>query len=260
MSTHCSPRLEPKAATLPVSGTSITIPGRTVPEHRAFLVLDAEDSSGRLDPDLLALRAALYRAVDAALRRAGIAEADVQSEDRGDGVLLVFGRMVSEAALAGPLLDHLRSELERHNIDAELEDWLRLRVAVSHGQLARDPHGWSGEALTRTFRLANAATVKRSLRDAGRAQCVVVCSDDFFDGVVKHDRATHPETYRKVQLQVDKTEAPAWIRVPGYRQPPLLAPTPGLPTSTGSGVTTVFNRRVDVRRDLNIGSRPESGS
>ena len=228
-----------------------------MPEHRSFLVIDAEDSSGRPDPQLVELRSVLYELVGTALDRIGVSGADVSSEDRGDGVLLLLAGSVPTHLLTGPFVEQLDRALRDHNGRAELDDWLRLRIAVGHGAVHPDGHGWSGAALTATFRLANAPVVKQVLRDAGRARCVVVCSDELFRAVVRHGYpGNDPETYRQAPATAGTDEQKPWIRVPGYRRPPVPeAPAvPGRPAVPAGGPTTVFHDRVDIGRDLNIGT------
>ena len=231
-------------------------------ENRSFLVIDAEDSSSRLDPALLTLRATLHEVMEAALKRTGVGVPPEEIYDRGDGALYVLDRDVDRAELAGPLLDQVVAVLAEHNQQQDLEDWLRVRIALSAGEVQRDDRGWSGAALTATFRIANADAVKRTLRSAGRAQCVVVCSDEFFRGVVRHGHSTsRPQTYREVAVPLGPNSVRAWVRVPGYTEPPVPAdavPRPA-PAASGGGITSIFTESVQVGRDFTIGSSPAGG-
>ncbi|HEX6343921.1 hypothetical protein [Umezawaea sp.] len=185
--------------------------------NRAILVVDIEKSSERTDPRKAALRAALYGVLGGALRTMPPHRVD----DLGDGVLAVFDSDV--LPVLDPLVGDLVQALWRHNATVDPPEWMRLRLGVHFGLVARDPHGWVGDALTTAFRIVNGAGVKAVLRAAPRAQSIVVLSDAVHQTVVRPGYAAlQPETYR--DLLDDGRRM--WIRVPGYATPPVATGAP----------------------------------
>ncbi|HSV64693.1 MAG TPA: hypothetical protein VLJ59_02140 [Mycobacteriales bacterium] len=244
-------------------------------QHRSVLVVDVESSSVRPDGHLMALRRSLYDIVDDALLRSSIPAARRVREDRGDGVLMLLDARVPKIDLVDPLLDRLADAVAAHNQHNPPLEWLRLRIALHSGEVERDQHGWGGEALTRTFRLVEAAAVKATLASAARAHCVIVVSDEFYQAVVRHrHRSIEPAHYRPIAVPVRGERVRAWVRVPGYPEPPIPAddawppagperladappPTPPGPAERrvsiqAETIGTVFNDKVEVHHDLNI--------
>jgi hypothetical protein len=227
-------------------------------EHRLFMVIDVEDSSSRLDPRLMALRADLYQVIEKAVERTAISLTRYHQEDRGDGVLLLFDSTISKAKLVGPLLDHLATELNKKNDSKDLQDWMRLRVALNAGEVQRDRNGWGGDALTTTFRLVEAPVVKKTFAVTPRAQCIIVASNELFQAVIRHG---HPlvkaDEYHLVSFPLREGPTQAWVRIPGC-DAPLSLPDPARTSEAGQvtiqagTVKSIFNKKVDVRRDFNI--------
>lgn len=59
---------------------------RIEPMHRTVFAVDVEASTLRTDLERLALRRAMYAALEKALRSAGVPWAQSESIDRGDGL------------------------------------------------------------------------------------------------------------------------------------------------------------------------------
>ncbi|MEV8440642.1 hypothetical protein AB0425_24945 [Actinosynnema sp. NPDC051121] len=188
----------------------------TEPVSRAILVVDVERSSDRTDTEKAELRAVLYRVLHDALDAAYPPTERRRLDDLGDGVLAVVDAEV--LPLLDPLPDVVAEGLARHNATVPPPAWLRLRLGVHFGLVARDAHGWVGEAMTEAFRVVNGPGVKAVLRAADRAQSVVVVSDAVHHSVVRHGfRDIRPESYGRL---VDEGRT-VWVRVPGYAVPPL---------------------------------------
>src|SRR2546430_9149556 len=71
------------------------------PTHQSILIVDVEGSSGRTDPQKVALRGVLYRTLMAAFARSGLLWDSCRYEDRGDGVYFLIPPVVPKARLAG---------------------------------------------------------------------------------------------------------------------------------------------------------------
>lgn len=203
------------------------------PLSRSFLVIDVEKSSNRANSAQTVLRADLYAMVGEAMETAGLTADRYAVEDRGDGVMVVADAGVLD--VLDPLADVVVDALARRNATVAPPDWMRLRIAVHHGLVHRDEHGWTGDALTTTFRINNMKPVKDVLRAADRAQAVLAVSDAVYrDVVCQGYRGLQPGTYREVA----DDERTAWVRVPGYAAPP------GVATATA---TTAAAAETDAR-------------
>ncbi|WP_216898805.1 hypothetical protein [Nocardia alni] len=188
------------------------------PTHRSFLIVDVENSESLTNVQADAMRATLYRIIDAALPNPA---APVAQEDRGDGAMLILGIPVLDVLdqVVGAMLTGVRE----HNSTAGPMNWLRVRIAVHEGYVGKDDQGWSSDALTTTFRMNSAEAVKNALERAPRADAVVVVSDVVFSGLVRHsyrDTVT-PDEYGSSTMHSRSGDQRIWIRVPGYPTPPL---------------------------------------
>ncbi|MFC9469819.1 nucleotidyl cyclase domain-containing protein [Streptomyces coelicoflavus] len=228
--------------------------------HHWIVVLDVENFSSRRDPVQRRVRAAMYRALAEALRRAGITDADTVSEDRGDGVLMLVAPSVSPRVLAGPFVRELDEALGEYAQEANADHALRLRVALHQGLAARDAHGWSGDAVNTACRLVDAQPLRDVLAEALSARLVLAVSDEVHRGVVRHGhRGIDPAAYLRCDFTTKHGETiTSWITVPGYPAPPGL-PAPGDPaatappapgaTSTGPGATSAVPAGNDTGPD-----------
>jgi hypothetical protein len=194
------------------------------PIQRSVVVLDVESSSERSNPEIGELRRAMYRVLEEAVQRAGLAGRDIHIEDRGDGALVVVD--AGPLVLFEPFAEHLIAALREENAAVELLSWLRLRVALHSGLVHSDAHGWSGDTINATFAICDAPAVKATLRRADRAQLVLVVSNLLYNQVVRHRYGSiNPATYGKVDVQ--RLGEPAWVRAPGYPAAPVEAHEPG---------------------------------
>ncbi|SER23070.1 hypothetical protein SAMN05216188_10963 [Lentzea xinjiangensis] len=202
------------------------------PVTRTFLVVDVEKSSDRGNEELALLRRQLYSMLNKAMSAAELMGGKAAVEDRGDGFLVVADASVLDVLVS--LTDTLVDELTRYNATVVPTDWLRLRIAVHSGLVHRDFRGWSGEELTRTFRICDAPEAKLTLEAAQRGQAVVIVSDHVYETVVKHRyRGLPRDSFREIRSGF------AWARVPGYSSPPVPQPPaePGPPPSSPPGVS-----------------------
>ena len=85
--------------------------------HRSIVVVDVEGFSDarRTNPNQVAIRDGLYRAMRAAFDHTGIPWADCDHEDRGDGVFVLIPAGVPKGLLVELLPSALVRALQRHN-------------------------------------------------------------------------------------------------------------------------------------------------
>lgn len=188
------------------------------PTHRSFLVLDVEDSGDLGNVELGSMRATLDRVLGAALPHL---EAIAANEDRGDGGMLVLDLPVLE--VLDQIVERLLDGVRRYNYTVDPSDWLRVRIAVHEGYVHRDERGWHSDALTATFRMNGSDLVKTTLKNAARANGVVVVSNAVFQSVVRHSyrASVTPAGYGSAVISTKEGDTPVWVRVPGYPAPPF---------------------------------------
>jgi hypothetical protein len=102
--------------------------------HRTIVVVDVEGFGGRTNPDQVAVRDGLYRAMQDAFGRAGIPWDTCGHEDRGDGVFVLVPAEVPKALLAESLPPALVTALRTHNGEHPRAERIRLRMALHAGE------------------------------------------------------------------------------------------------------------------------------
>lgn len=183
--------------------------------HHTILVVDVEGFSNRRRtiPHQVAVREGLHRAMRKAFDKAGIPWVKCYREDRGDGALVLAPSYVPKSRFVESLPYELTAALCEHNEVYDARSRIRLRVALHAGEVMHDKQGVTGEALTRTFRLADAAALKSELA-ASPGVLALITSSRFFDEVVRQSAAVNPHTYREVEVAVKETRTTAWMHLP----------------------------------------------
>ncbi|MFI1678220.1 hypothetical protein [Streptomyces sp. NPDC020607] len=193
-------------------------------QHHWIITLDVENFSPRRDPVQRRVRAAMYRVLDGAMERAGIAAADAVSEDRGDGVLMLIRSSVSPVMIAGPFVRELDEGLGEYAQEANEDHAVRLRMALHQGMATRDERGWSGDAVNTTCRIVDAQPLRDVLAAAPSARMAFAVSDEVHRAVIRHGhRGIDPAAYLPFDLTTKHGETiSTWATVPGYSAPPGL--------------------------------------
>jgi class 3 adenylate cyclase len=186
------------------------------PHHRAIVLVDIEGSTGRTNNGRAWLRVSMYDLVKQALRASKVAERHRDPFiDRGDGVLVLFHpvKQVPKTVLLNTFVPTLTKLIAEHN-ERSPEQQFRLRVAVHAGEVHYDAQGVFGEAVDATFRLLQAAEVKRKLADAD-APLVLVVSDDIYQSLIRHgyDGIDHRDYENVVRVRVGMRQYDGWVRV-----------------------------------------------
>jgi class 3 adenylate cyclase len=180
--------------------------------HRSIICADVEKYGGRANPDQLAVRAALFRALETAFAGSRVPAEHVAYEDRGDGALILVDPAVPKEHLAGAFPARLAACLERHNGHAPPGARIRLRVAVHAGEVHYDGHGVAGTAINVPFRLVEAGPLTEALRNSPSV-LALIASEWFYDEVIAQNRTCEAAAYRRVRVTVKETRTHGWVRV-----------------------------------------------
>jgi hypothetical protein len=180
--------------------------------HRAIVCVDVEGFGDRrrTNPDQVAARDGLYCALSQAFARSGMHWEDCYHEDRGDGALILIPSDVPKSLLVTDVPRELAAALSEHNQAHDQPARIRLRMAVHAGEIHHDAHGVAGTAINVTFRLLEAAPLKRALAGSSGV-LAVIASRWFFEEVIRHTPASGPASYRRVPIAVKETKDSAWI-------------------------------------------------
>ena len=175
--------------------------------HRTILVVDVEryGSPTRTDRDRVAIRASLYRFLEATLPWA-----DCDSQNCGDGVLVVIPPTVPKSVLIESLPDRLTSELRTHNATHDGAQQIRLRLALHAGEVRYDDHGVVGTPVNHAFRLLDSTAFKTEFARS-EGPLGVITSSWFFEEVVRHSDLSFE--YRPIRVTVKETDTVAWVRL-----------------------------------------------
>ena len=173
----------------------------------------------RTGPDQLAVRDGLYHALRKAFDGAGVPWRDCYREDRGDGVLVLVAHEVSGGVLATKIPEGLAAALRDHNRVHRPQAWIRLRLAVSAGEVCRDEHGVVGTAINQAFRLLEADPLRQALAGS-RGVLAMICPNGFFEEFIRHVPGNSPDRYRPARVRVKETDVTGWICLPDDPFPP----------------------------------------
>jgi hypothetical protein len=188
--------------------------------HRAIVVVDIVDSTDpiRRNGDRVVIRDAMYDSLSGAFKRLDWLRC--YHEDRGDGVLVLVPPGVPKDWLVTSLPERLETALLRHNASVAQQDsgraaatQVRLRVAVSAGEVTFDRYGVVGAAIDHTFRLAEAPPMKTAFASSPDV-CALIVSDWFYEDVVYHQPDARPDSFQHIDCRVKQTPVSAWMRVP----------------------------------------------
>ncbi|MFT7837357.1 substrate-binding domain-containing protein [Saccharothrix sp. BKS2] len=195
--------------------------------HRTVLVVDVSGFSRRSRNRQEEVRRGLYEALETAFDECGLDWSATHHEDRGDGVLVLIPPSVPKSRVVRTLPHALAGELRRHNASRAEDARIRLRVAVTAGEVRHDAHGVVGDEVNLAFRLLESAPLREAL-DRTPGVVALMVSRRFFEDVVRDDPATDPDAYRRVEVVVKEFRGAAWVTAPGGGAP---APSPRRRTS-----------------------------
>ena len=225
--------------TIPQAGPTFGTRPRIDPLHRSIVAVDIEGSTRRTNPAKGKLRSILYDLLERALKAAGIGPRHLEElADRGDGVLILIRPHddVPKTVLIGRLIPALTALLAEHNAAAEPELRMRLRAVVHAGEVHDDDWGFYGDDIDVAFRLLEAPTVKRVLRDAPEAPLVLVVSEEIWAGIVRHGYVDGGPYQQRVQVKVGERRRRGRVHlpVPARSDLPALVPRARAPLASGS--------------------------
>lgn len=186
--------------------------------HRTIILVDVAHFNDirRTNVNQAAVRRSLYQLLEAACGRAGIHWQECDVEDRGDGVLMLAPPEIPKALFVEALPGELVGGLVAYNRLVDVEEQIRLRMALHAGEITYDDHGVVGRSINLTFRLLDADVLRRALARAS-GPLAIITSTWFFEEVVWHSRTAG--TYTKSHVTTKDVDTQAWLCLPGSDAP-----------------------------------------
>jgi hypothetical protein len=194
----------------------VRLPGG--PVHRLIFAVDIEGSTERNNLAKGELRRILYDLLDRALEAAGIGARHLEPyTDRGDSVLILIKPHddVPKTLVLGQLVPILTALLAEHNaavVRPELR--VRLRAVVHAGEIHEDDRGFYGDDLDAAFRLLEAPTLKKALKEATAFPLILVVSEEIFNGIVQQGYLDGAVFEPLVRVRVGRRQRRGWVHLP----------------------------------------------
>ncbi|NUT93239.1 MAG: solute-binding protein, partial [Saccharothrix sp.] len=190
--------------------------------HRTILAVDVSGFGARGRTEQEAVRRGLYEALIRAFAECGIPWTDdwdgTYHEDRGDGLFVLVPHDVPNGRVVGSLPHVLAGQLRRHNKAAADDAVIRLRAAITSGEVSNDGNGVMGDGLVLAFRLLESSALREDLRRRP-GELALIVSDRFYRDVVRDDPVCDPDSYREVAVDVKEVHGKAWISRPDHPKP-----------------------------------------
>ncbi|PSL56502.1 extracellular solute-binding protein [Saccharothrix carnea] len=188
--------------------------------HRTVLVVDVSAFSGRPRVPQEEIRRGLYAALETAFVDNGLDWSAAHHEDRGDGVLVLVPPDVPKSRVVDGVPHALLGQLRRYNATRTEESRIRLRMAITAGEVQYDPEGVVGDDVTLAFRLLDSRPLREAL-DRSTALFALIVSDRIHADVVRPDPALDLEAFRRVSVDVKEVHGHAWLHVPNGGTPAI---------------------------------------
>ncbi|QQQ77795.1 substrate-binding domain-containing protein [Saccharothrix sp. 6-C] len=214
--------------------------------HRTVVVVDVVAFSRRSPAPQAEIRRGLYAALEAAFEGSGLDWSAIDHEDRGDGVLVLVPPDVPKSRVVGGLPHALLGELRRYNATRTEDARIRLRMAITAGEVRHDEHGVLGGEVTLAFRLLDSRPLREAV-ERSAALFALIVSDRFYDDVVGPNPAMDPESFRRVGVEVKEVRGHAWLHVPHsgpVEEAPVAEPVAAEPVVPTPGPPPARRRRL----------------
>ncbi len=191
--------------------------------HRTMLAVDVSGFGARGLSDQQAIRHGLYRALRDAFVECGIGWTEdwdgTYHEDRGDGLFVLVPAGVPNSRVVSALPHALVGQLRRYNAMFRPQAGIRLRAAITAGEVLNDGNGVMGDGLVLAFRLLECAPLREELKQRP-GELALIVSDRFYRDVVRDDPGCDPDSYRRVPVDVKEVHDAAWIARPDHPPAP----------------------------------------
>jgi hypothetical protein len=186
------------------------------PIHRTLAAVDMENY-GRLnwrDPTRLRLWCDLGHRCDGVLAQASVDPEKYHRRSTGDGYLYSIDANVPRDVVLDRLVNGLWRQLNTLNCHKQVEDQVRVRVALHVGEVLADPVPLVGYATMLTCRLLDSEVLRACLR-ATSQPLVAIASQVLYDSIIwQRYNGIDPDEWHPVIVPTKEGPIPAWVHVP----------------------------------------------
>jgi hypothetical protein len=222
--------------------------------YYVWAVLDVEGWSGRPAVNAANIQDALRRMERRALAAAGIDEARVKRQARGDGAILALPGDVAKEVITAQFVEAFREAVVEHDADCDPQEQIRIRLSLHAGDVIEGDGEWAGQPVIAACRLVDSAVLRRVLAASVPSPLALIVSGDWYDAVVKEGHISG-QGYREVWVKEKTFASRAWIKVPGRSSPLGLQPgdepgqhrdgPPRPPRAAGPDQAPVYVREIN---------------
>jgi hypothetical protein len=187
----------------------------------AMLAVDIADST-RPDRDeeiQLYLRVSLYGLLREALAGSGMPLDQSLSEDRGDGVVVIFPPGLAAQPLIDSFPERLRDLIRRHNRFSCEPARMQLRVAANIGPVYCDEHGFAGDDVTLLCRMLDVQPLRQALSASGGELALIISNYVYEKLVCRRQSLAGAKSFCRVTAQVKHTAVRGWMYLPDGSPP-----------------------------------------
>ncbi|MFJ8431104.1 hypothetical protein ACIQ9P_07360 [Kitasatospora sp. NPDC094019] len=230
--------------------------------RRVVLVVDIEAYSGRPYWVQQTVQERLDRALDHACGRAGVDRARCESQDRGDGQLLLLPPDVDEAKALPGLVLGLRDALHTLNRTPGTAGRLRIRAALAQGGVQRAALGFVARAVETACRLLDCEHARSALKNTPDTDLALVVADDLFADAFAAGAGGLPVngfTSITVSLPAKRFKTTAWLGTPRDGALVALAPPAAAGTPRRGRGPALLRGLGDAAVGIALGATPPAG-
>ncbi|WP_433332240.1 hypothetical protein [Spirillospora sp. CA-294931] len=184
--------------------------------HATLLSYDIVGSAaaGRDTRLQVRMRDTAHEVMKQGLRTTGVNPSKCHREGRGDGAVLVIPPDVDPCLLLDPLAHHTAAWLRHENRHSSPSTHLRIRAAVHHGHVDREPNGIAGRAVVDVARHLDAPMLKRAMAARPGADFGLVVTETLFREATQQGGLVHEGAYQRIRVNVKETRTSAWLWLP----------------------------------------------
>ncbi|WP_214106761.1 hypothetical protein [Acrocarpospora catenulata] len=184
--------------------------------RRLCVAVDVEAYSKRDTREHERLQDVLVKVIDQALAAALRPVRGCDTQEQGDGQLVILPAGIDEPSVIRWFLRELASGLAAENRPVQREYAVRIRIALDEDVVHPGRNGFAGHGVIRACRMRDSPVAKQALKEAA-GHHVVIVSDAMYEGSVK--RAFDGDAawrFTKVSAVIEDKgfTAECWIHVP----------------------------------------------
>ncbi|MEV4889858.1 hypothetical protein AB0K48_10770 [Nonomuraea sp. NPDC055795] len=217
---------------------------------RALLVSsDTKGYGAGTDKRHETIQEVFVRIHEEAARAAGLNRESWLRQPAGDGELACVPQTEREPSVVDAYVRELDRALGAHNTGLDVDERIRIRVAMHYGVAYPASNGLAGQAVVEVSRLVDWKPLKKLLDKNQKLNLVLILSDRVFTDVVSQGHTSYePKEFVRVNVKEKEFSGVAWVWGPEGIAHDLTVPeTPRPPAQQAEVINNLYGS-VDARR------------